>query len=71
MLRNFYMDEELRNEVQNYLNTYLKEKAIEKVFNREDTSAIAEAKEMIDGAFENLSVLFPKKAKKTLGDEAR
>lgn len=71
MLRDFYHNEYLRNEVQEYLISYLKERAIEKVFDKEDVSAIAEAKEIIDDAFDNLGVMFKQEPKKNTVDEAR
>lgn len=71
MLKEFYSNEEMRKEVQEYLVSFLRDKAVEKVFNREDTSSVAEAKEMIDNAFENLSVVFQKPSKKKIVDEAR
>ena len=71
MLRDFYYNEHLRKEVQEYLVTYLKARAIEKVFDREDVSAIAEAKELIDDAFDNMEVLFAQEKKKHTVDEAR
>ena len=48
----------MRNEVKTYLIDFLKIQAIDKAFKREDTSAVAEAKEVLDKAFENLEVLF-------------
>lgn len=70
MLRDFYANEELRKEVHAYLVEFLRERAIEKVFNKENTEAIAEAKDTIDEAFENLSVLFPRKTNKEVVNEA-
>jgi len=61
MLKDFYINEGMREEVKAYLQQYLEVKALEKVFAKEDTQAMAEAKEVIDEAFENLEVLFPKK----------
>lgn len=61
MLKDFYLNEGMREEVRTYLEQFLEEKALEKVFAKEDTSAMAEAMEVIDRAFENLEVLFPTK----------
>lgn len=62
----------MRNEVKTYLIDFLKVQAIEKTFNKEDTSSIAEAKEVLDKAFENLEVLFsPKVEEKPVVNEAR
>ena len=71
MLRDFYYNEEMRTQVQEYLVEYLHKRAIEKVFDREDTSGVAEAKEIIDGAFENLSSMFEVVKKREQIDEAR
>ena len=58
----------MKNNVHNYLVEYLSGEAFKKVFNKEDVSAIAEAKEVIDKAFENLDILF---SKKTTGREQK
>lgn len=72
MLKDFYLNENMRETVKEYLSKFLTEKAIEKVFNKEDTSAVAEAKEVIDEAFENLSILFPSQSDgKEVKNEAR
>jgi hypothetical protein len=70
VLPEFYRNESLRKEVHEYLVAFLSEKAVEKVFAREDVSAVAEAREMIDAAFDNLSVLFGKHKKKEIVEEA-
>lgn len=57
-LKDFYLNEAMRNDVKTYLVDFLKIQAIEKTFNKEGTEHIAEAKEVIDKAFENLEVLF-------------
>lgn len=61
MLKKFYLDEKMREEVRDYLQQFLEEMALDKVFAKEDTMAMAEAKEVIDEAFSNLEVLFPRK----------
>ena len=68
----FYQDTDTKNNVHEYLSEFLKGEAIKKVFKREDTSGIAEAKECIDKAFENLETLFaPKSEGKEIKNEAR
>jgi hypothetical protein len=57
-LKDFFLNEAMRNEVKTYLIDFLKVQAIEKAFNREDTSSVAEAKEVLDKAFDNLEVIF-------------
>jgi len=71
-LQDFYMNEVLRGEVKTYLLDFLKVQAIEKTFNRESTEHIAEAKECIDKAFDNLEILFtPQSEGKEQKNEAR
>ncbi|MCK9370994.1 hypothetical protein M0R04_13875 [Candidatus Dojkabacteria bacterium] len=71
-LKDFYLNEVMRNDVKTYLIDFLKVQAIEKAFNREDTSAVAEAKEALDKAFDNLEVLFsPQVKEKEQINEAR
>lgn len=72
MLKDFAQNEPLRNEVRNFLVDFLKTQAIEKVFTRETTEHIADAKECIEGAFEHLEVLFaPQTEAKEVKNEAR
>lgn len=71
-LKDFFLNEVMRNEVKTYLIDFLKVQAIEKAFAKEDTSAVAEAKEVLDKAFDNLEVLFASKSEgKEIKNEAR
>lgn len=71
-LKDFYLNEVMRDDVKAYLIDYLKMQAIEKSFKREDTSAIAEAKEILDNAFDNLEIMFaPQSEPKEIKNEAR
>lgn len=71
-LKDFYLNEVMRNDVHAYLVDCLKAQAIKKAFDRQDTSSVAEAKEMIDTAFSDLEILFtPKKDEKEIKNEAR
>lgn len=71
-LQEFYQDTTTRDNVHSYLIDFLKEEAVRKIFDKEDVSAVAEAKEMIDKAFENMDVIFsPKLQVKTQTNEAR
>ena len=63
-LLSFYNDKDTKENVYNYLVDYLEKEAVKRVFDREDVSAIADAKEVIDKAFSNLEVLFNKKVEK-------
>ena len=58
----FWKDKPTKNNVQEYLIQFLKEEGAKKMFNREDVSGVAEAKEMIDKAFENMDLLFEAKS---------
>ena len=71
-LKDFYLNEVMRNDVKTYLIDFLKVQAIEKAFAKEDTSAVAEAKEVLDKAFENLEIMFSHKTvTKEVFNEAR
>jgi hypothetical protein len=71
-LKDFYLNEVMRNDVKTYLIDFLKVQAIEKAFAKEDVSGIADANEVINKAFENLEVLFsPKVKEKEQVNEAR
>lgn len=70
-LQEFYNDKETMNNVKAYLIDYLEKESIIQVFARQDISGIADAKEIIDKAFENLEVLFARKVVKNTNNEAR
>ncbi len=71
-LQEFYQDIETRNNVHLYLIEFLKEEGVRMLMDKEDTKGIAEAKEFIDKAFENMDLLFsPKVGKKEQVNEAR
>lgn len=57
----FYRDSAMRDNVKAFLQKHLEKKALEKVFNKEDTSHIAEAREVIDEAFEAMADIFEPK----------
>jgi len=61
-LQSFHSNKDTKNEVYNYLVAYLEKEAIRRVFDKEDVTAVADAKEIIDKAFDNLDILFDKKA---------
>jgi len=60
-MQDFYLNEGMREEVRLYLLKFLTDKAVEKVFAQEDTKAIAEARDVIEEAFNNLEIIFQKK----------
>lgn len=57
-LKDFYLNETMRTEVRAYLEDYLKLLAVERAFAKEDVSGIADAREIIEKAFENLEAEF-------------
>lgn len=71
LLRQFYNDETLREEVKAFLFQELDKYALEKVYEKKDTQAIAEAKETIERAFSELEVLFSRKKDKEIINPAR
>lgn len=77
-LQEFTNDKETRDNVHQYLVDYIKQEAVKTLFDRESTEvymnpdSIADAKELVDKAFENLETLFSSKPKKkSLDNEAR
>lgn len=62
-LKEFWLDKDMKNNVQEYLIEYLKQEAVRKIFEKEDVSSVAEAKEMIDKAFDNMDLLFATQTK--------
>lgn len=72
LLKKFHSDAEMREAVKEYITLYFSDMVIEKTFKREDVTHMADAKEAIDGAFDNLDVMFNPKAKKNKNvNEAR
>ena len=71
-LLEFYKDKTTKNDVQAYLVQFLKDEAVRMLMDKEDVKGVAEAKEYIDKAFENLDLLFSPKVKgKKIINEAR
>ncbi len=57
-LHKFYIDEEMRNTVKDFLINHLKEITIKKAFAGETTEGISEAKNAIQNAFKQLEDTF-------------
>ena len=57
-------DKEALAEIKNYLESYLKEYGVAKMFKGEDVKAVGEAKAVIDEAWDHLDLLFGAKPKK-------
>lgn len=70
-LQEFFNETDTKNNVHAYLIEFLEKKAVKMIFERENTDAIADAKDVIDEAFENLEVMFSPKPKKKLINESR
>ena len=71
ILRNFWNDKETKTAVKEYLIAHLTEEAVKKVFNREDTGGVAEAREIIESAFAQLDLMFEPKVVPNVENEAR
>lgn len=72
MLKDFFLNESLRNEVKNCLIDFVKEETIKKAFAGESVEHIVDAKNCIEGAFEHLEVLYASKTEgKEIKNEAR
>ena len=61
ILKQFYSNVHEREEVHNYLINVLKDMTVERAFEKQDVSGIADAKEAIDTAFSKLEVEFGEK----------
>lgn len=70
-LQEFYNDKDTAKNVKNYLIQYLEGEAVRKVFSKEDISGFADAKECIEGAFENLATMFDARPARRDINEAR
>jgi len=70
-LSEFYADKEMCTNVKSYLDEFIKSEGIRMLFERENIEGVADAKEIIDKAWENLELMFAPKQKKKIGNEAR
>lgn len=62
-LRQFNGDVETKNQLINFIYEYIETEAIKRVYERQDVSHIADAKELIDGAFDLLEETYGLKEK--------
>lgn len=53
-LNQFYNDVHTREEVVAYIHAFIDEEALKRVYAKEDVSAVADARSLIDSAFSNL-----------------
>ena len=70
-LQEFYNDKETSDNVKNYLVQTLEEIAVKRVFAKEGTEGLADAKEVIETAFANMEMMFAKKVDPKVINEAR
>lgn len=71
-LQEFWRDTETRDNVHEYLIQFLKEEAVRMLMNKESVLGVAEAKDYIDKAFENMDTMFqPKVRNKKQINESR
>ncbi len=54
----FYRDETMRNTVKEFMVAQLEQMAIDRTFNKEDITGIAEARELVDKTFSKLKDLY-------------
>ncbi len=54
LLQQFTNDPHTRNEVLAFVIDYINNEALEMIYSKEDVSGIADAKKLIEGAFDNL-----------------
>ena len=71
LLNNFYNDEHTREAVKEFFLQELDKYALEKVYAKEETKNIAEAKEVIEQAFSELHELFSKRKEVEVINKAR
>lgn len=70
-VQDFYRNKVMREAVQEYILTVLRKEAIDMVFERQDVSYIADAKDLLDKAFKQMELEFkPVKTNSTI-NEAR
>ena len=58
LLKQFYNDEHLREELLAYLHAFIDEEALKRVYAKEDVSSVADARKLLDLAFSNLENLY-------------
>jgi hypothetical protein len=71
LLKQFHRDEHTREAVRTFLNNVLQKKAVERVFGREETKDLADAKDVIDEAFTELHELYADDKEEKVINKAR
>ena len=62
-LNQFTNDVKMRDEVKGFIDAFIDTEAVKRIYAREDVSAIADAKELIDLAFDDLIKTYAAKVK--------
>lgn len=62
-LQSFNADTRTKEELLDFIHEFIARKALERMYRKEDVSHIADAKDLIDGAFEELSNIYEPKPK--------
>lgn len=70
-IQDFYRNKVLREEVKQYIDTYIQQETIAMVFERKDVSHIADAKDLIDKVFSQMEVDYGIPKKNNTINEAR
>lgn len=71
-LKDFFLNESMREDVKTYLIQFLKDEVVRLAFDEQEVGGAVLAKNTIDKAFENLDILFAsKKEVKEIPNEAR
>lgn len=72
LLQNFNGDIHTKAEVLAFIENFIAEEGLRRIYNREDVSSVADAKELIDKAFEALDLAYGiKTPEKTHTNNAR
>lgn len=70
-LQELYQDKETLNLIKSYLEEFIRSEGIRMLFEREDTKGVADARDIVGRAWENLDTLFEIKKPKITQNEAR
>lgn len=70
-LSKFNGDIQVKEAVLDFVRAFIDKKGLEKIYNGDDTKAIKEARELIEGAFEYLSELHDAKPTTTTEESSR
>ena len=63
LLNQFYNDEQTRNELIQFIHNFIDQEGLSRIYNREDVSSVADARELIDLAFSELENIYGIKEK--------